>query len=134
MGQNELFYDEGTQLTETGFYSRMSYLKHATRGTLSLQSTYLLLWASYGAFCVGLLTDEGAEEKMCGSVFPKGFPVRQHCVEQLRTMWTHLSSSLGISTEERSFLVSRSMWNLLKVLMDPCPTTVCVCVCVCVCV
>ena len=116
MGQDDLFYDEGTQLTEAGFYSRMSYMKHATRGTLSLQSTYLLLWASYGAFCVGLLTDDDAEEKMCGHVFPEGYPVRHHCVEQLRAMWTHLSSSLRISSEERSYLVSRCMWNLLKVI------------------
>ena len=116
MGQGDLFYNDGTQLTDTGFYSQMSYIKHATRGNLSLQSTYLLLWASYGAFCVGLLVDDKAEENMCGHVFPEGFAVREYCVTQLKTMWGHLSSSLGISSEERSYLVSRSMWNLLKVL------------------
>ena len=116
VGQDDLFYNDGTQLTDTGFYSQMNYLKHTTRGNLSLQSTYLLLWASYGAFCVGLLVDNKAEENMCGRVFPEGFAVREHCVTQLRAMWGHLSGSLGISSEERSYLVSRCMWNLLKVL------------------
>ena len=115
VGQDDIYYDAGVQLTDNGFYGQQSYLKHATRGTLSLQSLYLLLWANAGAFCVGLLTDTESESKMCGSVFPKYFSVRQFCMKQLKTLWGHLSTSLGISVEERSFLVSRTMWNLLKV-------------------
>ena len=110
-----MFYDEGVQLTSNGFYGQHNYIKHATRGTLSLQSLYLLLWANAGAFCVGLLTDPEAENKLLGSVFPEHFTVRHFCMSQLRTLWKHLSVSLGISVEERSFLVSRCMWNLMKV-------------------
>lgn len=90
-------------------------MKHATRGTLSLQSLYLLLWANAGSFCIGLLTDASAEDKMKGSVFPEDLSIRSFCMKQLKTLWGHLSGSMGISVEERSFLVSRSMWNLLKV-------------------
>ncbi len=110
-----MFYDTGIQLTDDGLYKQENFLKHALRGTLSLQSLYLLLWANVGAFCVGLLTDPDAESKMIGSVFPENFSVRHFCVKQLRTLWEHLSTSLGISIEEKSFLVSRCMWNLLKV-------------------
>ena len=110
-----MFYDEGVQLTSNGFYGQHNYVKHATRGTLSIQSLYLLLWANAGAFCIGLLTDPEAENKLLGSVFPEHFTVRHFCMSQLRSLWKHLSVSLGISVEERSFLVSRCMWNLMKV-------------------
>ena len=114
MGQ-DVFYNTGVQLTEDGLYQHDTSLKHALRGTLSLQSLYLLLWSNVGAFCVGLLTDPEAEAKMRGAVFPESLSVRHYCVKQLRSMWQHLSTSLGIAVEERSFLVSRSMWSLLKV-------------------
>lgn len=110
-----MFYESGVQLTKEGLYKQESSLKHALRGTLSLQSLYLLLWTNAGAFCAGLLTDPDAEAKMQGKVFPENFSIRHFCVKQLKTMWEHLSHTLGISFEERSFLVSRCMWNLLKV-------------------
>ena len=115
VGQNDVYYDNGVQFTSSGFFGHQSYIKHATRGTLSLHSLYLLLWANVGAFCIGLLTDPDAENKLVGSIFADYFPVRMFCMKQLKELWHHLSTTIGISVEERSFLVSRSMWNLLKV-------------------
>ena len=115
VGYGGIFYDTGAQLSSEGFFSQLSHLKHSTRGTLSLQSLYLLLWANFGACCVGLLVDPGAISRMSGKIFSETLPIRQFCMSQLKTMWDHLSSTLGISVEERSLLISHSMWNFLKV-------------------
>ena len=115
VGCNEIFYDSGAQLSPQGFFSQLGHMKHCTRGTLSLQSLYLLLWANFGACCIGLLVDSGAVTKMSGKIFSQSLHLRQYCMTQLRVLWNHLSSSLGITVEERSLLVSRCMWNFLKV-------------------
>jgi len=49
-------YDCGCELNEYGQYGRKDYIPHATRGTLSLHSWYLMLLTNFGAFCVGLIT------------------------------------------------------------------------------
>lgn len=51
-----LLYDCGVELSPEGQFGRQDYLKHASRGTYSLHSLYLLLWANFGAFCIALLT------------------------------------------------------------------------------
>ena len=66
---------------------------------------------------VGLLTDASIEYKMKGSVFPEHMSIHGYCMRQLKTMWSHMCTSMSISVEERWFLVSRSMWNLLKVMV-----------------
>ena len=59
-------YDCGFELSEDGQYGRMDYTPHATRGTLSLYSWYLMLWTNFGSFCVGLLTQPKTYEKLHG--------------------------------------------------------------------
>ena len=51
-----LLYDCGVELSPDGQFGRQDYVKHATRGTYSLHSLYLLLWANFGTFCIALLT------------------------------------------------------------------------------
>jgi hypothetical protein len=115
VGVDDVHYNDGVVLNKDGFYEHQTYIKHATRGTLSLQSLYLLLWSNVSSLCVGLLTDVDSETKLIGHLFPEYFTIRSYCMKQLKSLWNHLSVTVGISCEERSFLVSRSMWNLLQV-------------------
>ena len=61
-------YDCGCELNQDGQYGRKDYMPHATRGTLSLHSWYLMLWTNFGAFCVGLLTQPYAMKQIKGTV------------------------------------------------------------------
>ena len=61
-------YDCGCELNEDGQYGRKDYIPHATRGTISLHSWYLMLWTNFGAFCVGLLTQPETHEKLNGKL------------------------------------------------------------------
>ena len=80
-------------------------MKHATRGTYTLHSLYLLLWANFGTLCMALLTQPKAEAAIRGGVLSGWLSVRHYCVSQLRTVWMHMQNNLVFSDEERSFLV-----------------------------
>ena len=102
---DDLLYDYGVELSSEGLFGHQDYMKHATRGTYTLHSLYLLLWANFGAFCMALLTQPEAEAAIYGPIISKRLSVRQYCVSQLRTVWKHIRKNLGLSDEERSFLV-----------------------------
>ena len=122
---DRFFYDCGVELTPDGQFGRQDYVKHATRGTYTLHSLYLLLWANFGAFCMALLTQPDAEGVIHGPIISEGLSVRHYCVSQLRTMWMHLRSNLNLSNEERSFLVMRCTMRLYEVCHEHllcCPT------------
>ena len=103
--QDNFLYDCGVELSSEGLFGRQDYMKHATRGMYTLHSLYLLLWANFGAFCMALLTQPEAEAAIHGHIISKRLSVRQYCVSQLRTVWKHMRKNLGLSDEERSFLV-----------------------------
>ena len=116
VGPSYQFYDQGVELTDEGLYCHHDYTKHATRGTLSLHSLYLLLWANFAAFCTALLFQSEAEDKLVGNVFSESVePVRQYCVSQLHQLWGHLRNSLAISDEERLLLVRGCLNQLFEV-------------------
>ena len=116
MGPGYQFYDQGVELTKDGLYGHHGYIEHATRGTLSLHSLYLLLWANFAAFCIALFSQSEAKEKLVGNVFSENVePVRQYCVFQLHQLWGHLRNSLIISDEERLLLVRRCLNQLFEV-------------------
>jgi len=116
VGPGYQFYDQGVELTKDGLYGHHGYIEHATRGTLSLHSLYLLLWANFAAFCVALFSQSGAKEKLVGNIFSENVePVRQYCVSQLHQLWGHLRNSLVISDEERLLLVRRCLSQLFEV-------------------
>lgn len=102
------------ELTAEGQYGRPDYIKHATRGTYSLHSLYLMLWANFGAFCMSLLTQPKATEMIHGPVISEWQAVRHYCYSQLQTVWAHMRNNLSISDEERSFLVMRGLMNLYE--------------------
>ena len=111
----EHLYDCGVELSPDGAYGRPDYLLHATRGTLSLQSLYLLLWTNFGAFCMALITQPDAQEKISGPVISTGQHIRHYCVSQLRSVWRHMNNNLQMSSEELSFFIMRCMQTMMEV-------------------
>lgn len=110
-----LLYNCGVELSPEGLFGRQDYVKHATRGTYTLHSLYLLLWANFGAFCMALLTQHKAEADIHGPIISKGLSVRHYCISQLRAVWMHMRNNLNLSDEERSFLVMACTNRLHKV-------------------
>ena len=102
---DDLLYDCGVELSSEGLFGRQDYLKHATQGTYTLHSLYLLIWANFGAFCMALLTQPEAEAAIHGPIISKRLSVRQYCVSKLCTVWKHMRKNLDLSDEEQSFLV-----------------------------
>ncbi len=117
VGPSTQFYDSGVELTPEGLYGRHDYLKHATRGTLSLHSLYLLLWSNFACFSMALLTQPGAEKNLSGKIISHNEPARVYCVTQMKKLWEHLRNGLGLSDEERLLLVKGCLNNLLEVRM-----------------
>ena len=107
-------YDCGVVLNEQGEYGRPEYLQRAEKGILNLHSLYLLLWCNFGAFCVSLLTQPGSIIK--GTVISDYQAVRHYCKSQMNTMWLHMSTNLGLTDEQLSLLIVRSMQRMIQVL------------------
>lgn len=103
------------EINTDGQYGRPDYLTRAEKGTLNLHSLYLLLWANFGAFCLNLLTQE--REVLRGSVISDYQAVRHYCKSQMGLMWLHMSTSLGLTDEQLSLLVVRSMQRMIQVYM-----------------
>ena len=114
-----MLYDCGVELTAEGQYGHPDYIKHATRGTYSLHSLYLILWANFGAFCMSLLTQPMAQSMIHGPIISERQTIRHYCFSQLQSVWMHMQNNLAISEEERSFLVMRCLMNLYEVSMEP---------------
>ena len=117
IGDGGYCYDCGVELSADGQYGRKEYVKHATRGTYTLHSLYLLLWANFGTLCMALLTQPKAEAAIRGGVLSSWQSVRHYCVSQLRTVWMHMQNNLVLSDEERSFLVMCCTKRLYEVAM-----------------
>ena len=115
INKDGLLYDCGVELTPDGQFGRQDYHKHASRGTYTLHSLYLLLWANFGAFCMALLVLPDADRTIHGPLISEWLSVRHYCISQLRTVWMHIRNNLGISDEERSFLIMRCMKTLYEV-------------------
>jgi hypothetical protein len=124
-----LLYDCGVEFSPDGKYGRQDYMKHASRGTYTLHSLYLLLWANFGAFCVALLTQPDSDDKIHGNLISDWISVRHYCVSQLRTLWMHMRNNLNLSEEERTFFVMRAMKKFYEVHVGTALST-CACTCV----
>ena len=107
-------FDCGVELSPDGLYGRGDYQKHAERGTYTLHSLYLLLWANFGSLCMALLTQQDAQEKIHGRVISEFLSLRHYCLGQLNTMWM-LIRDLGLSEEQRSFFIMNAMSKFHKV-------------------
>ena len=107
-------YDCGVVLNEQGEYGRPEYLQRAEKGILNLHSLYLLLWCNFGAFCVSLLTQRGSIIK--GTVISDYQAIRHYCKSQMNVMWLHMSTNLGLTDEQLSLLIVRSVQRMIQVL------------------
>lgn len=103
------------QLSLDGFFGCHDYIKHATRGTLSIQSLYLILWSNFCGFSIALLTQKDAEQKLAGKIISEEEPLRHYCVTQMFKVWNLLKDGLNISEEERLLLVRGCLSNILEV-------------------
>ena len=115
IGHGGYRYDCGVELSPEGWFGRPDYVKHATRGTYTLHSLYLLLWANFGTLCMALLTQPRAEVAIHGHITSNWLSVRHYCVSQLRTIWMHIRNNLRLSDEERSFLAMHCTKKLYEV-------------------
>ena len=112
-----LQYDCGVELTEEGEFGRSDYLKHAGRGTYTLHSLYLILWANFGAFTMSLLTLPDADARIHGHLISERQSVRHYCVTQLKAMWQHIRNNMGLSEEERTFFVNQCLKTFHEVVV-----------------
>ena len=115
VGPDTKFYDSGVKLSSEGFFGRHDYIQHATRGTLNIQSLYLVLWSNFCGFSIALLSQPDAELKLAGKLISEEESIRQYCVSQMFKMWNLLKEGLNISEEERRLLVRGCLNNLLEV-------------------
>ena len=110
-----LQYDCGVELSSEGQFGRQDYKQHACRGTYTLHSLYLLLWANFGAFCMSLLTQPDADARIHGVVISEWLSLRHYCISQLKTLWLHMRNNMGLSEEQRSFYVAQALYRLRQV-------------------
>ncbi len=110
-----LQYDCGVELSPEGQFGRQDYKQHACRGTYTLHSLYLLLWANFGAFCMALLTQPDSDERIHGVVISEWLSVRHYCLSQLKTVWLHMRNNMGLSEEQRAFFVTQALSRLRQV-------------------
>ena len=110
-----LFYNVGVELTDDGQFRHQNYIKHAIRGTLTLHSLYLLLWANYGAFCIALLTQPESDTRMRGKLMSSKVPIRKHCLSKLKSLWKHMKINLNLTEEERNLFVTKAMMRFHEV-------------------
>ena len=105
------------ELSSDGMYGRPDYLIHATRGTLSLHSLYLILWANFSAFYMALVTQPDAQEKISGPIISPKQHIHHYCIGQLRNAWRHMGDKLSLSPEKHSFFIMQCMERLLEVFI-----------------
>lgn len=110
------FYNFGVELTADGLFGHHNYIKHATRGTLSLHSLYLLLWANFGAFCMALLTQPDSHTKIHAKLISEDLQIRSYCLSKVKELWNHIGNFLYLTSEERTLYATRAMINFYEVL------------------
>ena len=115
VGPGGKLYDCGVELSPEGLFGRQNYKAHACRGTYTLHSLYLLLWANFGCFCMSLLTQPKSSKHIHGNIISKKLPLRHYCMSQLQTLWMHMRDNLGISEEQRAFFVTKALNQFLQV-------------------
>lgn len=109
-----LLYDCGVRLSPEGQFIP-DCVKHATRGTYTINSLYLLLWANFGSFCMSLLTQPNSDQHIHGNIISKKLSLRHYCVCQLKNAWKHIHNNLYLSETQRSFFVMRALTKLHQV-------------------
>ena len=110
-----MFYDEKTDLTDSGYCSsKRSYL-YVTRGKMSLPSLYLIQWANYTCLSIHLLAnslrnvDNAAFNQY---LFSDQRTARDTCLQRMKKTWKLMVEKFNITTEERMTLIDNCLWRL----------------------
>lgn len=97
-------------------YGRPEYEECAIGSPMNLHSWYLILWANFGAFCIGLISQPDARERI-EKVLPSFHTdIHHYCVAQMRSIWLHMNSGMNLFAEKITFFIDRAMSNLVKVI------------------
>ena len=108
-------YDCGVELTADGLLGRPGYNTRIKNGTLTLNFLYFLLWANFGCFCIGMLTQKEFDRNLIPGIFSMWQPIRHYCFSYVSSMWLKLQSHLHLSDEERPFFIVCVLEKLLQV-------------------
>ena len=115
VGCDGRLYDRGVKLSPEGLFGREDYKEHASRGTYTLHSLYLLLWANFGSFCISLLTQPNSYNLISGKVISKRLSLAHYCMSQLKSCWKYIRNNLRLTDEQRVFFVAGCLEKFLQV-------------------
>jgi hypothetical protein len=92
------------ELTSDGELGQQDYQQHACRGTYTLHSLYLLLWANFGSLCMALLTQQESGQRLHHIISEKP-SVQSYCVKQLKNVWNLMCHKMGLMEEQRTSFI-----------------------------
>lgn len=121
IGPDTVFLDQSVELTKDGLVDQLlhRYLDYASsKGALSLQSLYFVLWTNFAGLSMSLLTQPSAEEKVVGKIVSGAHPIRQHCASQLEALWVCMLNNYCISVEERLLLMKGCLLQWFEVSLE----------------
>lgn len=107
-------YDCGVELSQEGLHGRPDYIRAVT-GPLSLHSWYLMLWANFGTFCVGLITQPDGHEQIGTVLSDFHSDIRHFCMAQMQTFWIQLNMGINCTTEGISLFIRKAMTSYVGV-------------------
>ena len=105
-------YDCGVEIDCDGNYGRQEY--HDRAQLYNKGAWFLMLWANFGAFCMGAISQPDAQEKLT-RVISEWQSARHYCVSQMRSAWLHLGTEMNLTLEQKTFFVTQCLLTLLKV-------------------
>ena len=71
---------------------------------------------SFGAFCVGLISQPDAHEKIGEVLSNYHSDIHHYCYKQMKNMWLNLINGMKCTVEEGSYFVMKAMRNLTEVV------------------
>lgn len=74
-----------------------------------------MLWANFGAFCFGLITQPDGHEQIGAVLSNFHSDIRHYCMAQMRNFWLHLNVGISCATEEISLFVRKAMESYVVV-------------------
>ena len=112
--KSDSFYEDGTHLTESGFYGKYAYTADGGTRSLTLPSLYVLLWMNFAAFGMALHTKQFTSKDLS---FVCSKP-ESLCSERLDSVWKHMTQNMDLCDEHVSHLVTNCLSEVLKVKYD----------------
>lgn len=109
-------YDCGLEFSQDGELMRRQYSERMNKKNFTLHSLYFFLWLNFGAFCVGMLTQEQYMPKV-RRLFSSWQPIRHYCMAMLKSMWLKFQTHLKLSSASRMYFCMNAMECFIKVIV-----------------